>query len=120
MRISQLAMPHRSQTGCVGVVWLFSIGHRLSSRHWQRLRSFYKGHSNRVPCRLGDEDRFALPASRAFERMFFAVREDPFDSDQPQWIAAGVTEWAVDGFWSMRSDSGAAILIHSGIPFGGS
>jgi hypothetical protein len=66
---------------------------------------------------LGDEDRFALPASRAFERMFFAVRQDPFDSDQPQWIAAGVTEWAVDGFWSMRSDSGAAILIHSGIPF---
>jgi hypothetical protein len=69
---------------------------------------------------LGDEDRFALPASRAFERMFFAVRQDPFDSDQPQWIAAGVTEWAVDGFWSMRSDSGAAILIHSGIPFDGS
>ena len=58
-----------------------------------------------------------MPASRTFERMFLAARQDAFNSDQSQWIAAGITERAVDGLWSMRSDSGAAILMHSGIPF---
>jgi hypothetical protein len=49
--------------------------------------------------------------------MFLTARQETFDSDQTQWIAAGVTKRTVDRFGSMRSDFGAAILMHSGIPF---
>jgi hypothetical protein len=51
--------------------------------------------------------------------MVLEARQDLFDSDQPQWIAAGAAERAVDGFRSMRSESGAVRLMHSGLPFDG-
>jgi hypothetical protein len=74
----------------------------------------YSQLSSSASCRRRDKDRFNVPASRTFEHVFFAARHHPIDSDQPHWIAAFGTEGAVDGFGSMRSDSGAMRLMHNG------